>query len=121
MSRKPDVIGGLYVFEGFPIVKLLGRRHGEGVECNILPYFNGDKVLQRFAHLESFNMQMPCVNEVIDPGSAIVVRLEELVQSSLVQRETLCVPPPEPFHYHGEGRPSRYLRNEYPCCHPKLH
>lgn len=36
---------------------------------------DGDEILERFAHLQTFNVKMTSVEEIIDPLSAIMVRL----------------------------------------------
>lgn len=37
---------------------------------------DSDEILQRFAHLESLNVQMPCMPKVINPGATIVIGLD---------------------------------------------
>jgi hypothetical protein len=39
------------------------------------------EVLQRFAHLQSFNVEMPGMQEIIDPLTAVMVRLVDHKES----------------------------------------
>lgn len=38
---------------------------------------DGDEVFQGFAHLQTFNVEMAGVDEIVDPSFAVVVRLED--------------------------------------------
>lgn len=40
-----------------------------------LTYVNRDKVLQRLAHLQTFDVQVTCMEEIVHPRMAIVMRL----------------------------------------------
>jgi hypothetical protein len=40
-----------------------------------LTYVNRDKVLQRLAHLQTFDVQVTCMEEIVHPRMAVVMRL----------------------------------------------
>jgi len=48
-----------------------------------MSYINRNKVLQRFAHFETFDVKMSGVNEVIHPGPTIVMCLQEAMTIEL--------------------------------------
>lgn len=56
---------------------MVGQKYNPDLSTGLRGSTNldGDEVLERFAHLQTFNMKMTSVEEVIDPLSAIMVRL----------------------------------------------
>lgn len=55
---------------------LVGRRQDKYTGA---AHVNRDKVLQGFAHLQTLDMQMTCVKEVIHPCRALMVRLDDRI------------------------------------------
>ena len=41
-------------------------------------YIDGDKVFQRLAHFETFDMEVSCMEEVVDPRLASVIGLSRM-------------------------------------------
>jgi hypothetical protein len=69
--RKIAELGGLTSLAAFPKFD----------ETNIVPlesraYIDSNKVLQRFTHFETSNVEMPSMQEVIDPLATVMISLQ---------------------------------------------
>lgn len=81
---------------------------------------NSDKVLQRFAHFEAFNVQVTSMQEVVYPCGAVVVSLANLkLIVAIFDRGNTALPLTVPSHCRDEGTPNQYHPNECPCCRPE--
>ena len=87
-------------------------------------YVNRDKVLQRLAHLQTLDVQVTSVQEIVHPRMAVVIRLTREMGLSRVNclvgctDVSLSVPLLELVRYRGEGRRDRCHPNECPCRLP---
>lgn len=43
-------------------------------------YIDGNEVLQRFAHFQTFDVEMPGVDEIVDPCPALVIGLYSMAE-----------------------------------------
>jgi len=104
------------------IILTLGKRK-EKKKKETSGNLNGDKILERFGHFLAINVEMPRVQEVIDPLRIIEVGLKMISIGSY--RFMLQEVKWDYFklqivqsRYHGGGRPNQFLLNECLTSHP---
>jgi hypothetical protein len=79
-------------------------------------YIDSDKVLQRFTHFETSNVEMPSMQEVIDPLTTVMISLQTH-QPKINSIQSQDLPQIEQAHCHGAETADQLRRNEYPSLH----
>ena len=82
-------------------------------------YIDSNEVLQRLAHLQTLDMQMSSMEEVINPSLAIMVRLSKISSTppsppSALETVT-SAPQIAPSRYRDAGTRDRSHPSVYPC------